>query len=195
MKLVLAFSNQLIKLNPKFNSGRAIALSVFTVLGMAVGFSASLSDIALANPDLTDADHFPHRDYPPTYPEVLNRIMDLTGNPNVQAPIFDSTYRDLLVERQSNAYRTVIRDMWDMQTLSSVRIRTRDLASPFTTQLSCYSSYYRSSGIDVPANFSADCPSTLEFAEIVKESVTPEPGIPKYVAPSRRPNRPVPALW
>ncbi len=194
MKLATAnFSNQLTKFpkfNPKLNFWKAIALSVWVI----IGFGASLSETALADPNLTDADQFPHRDYPPTYSEVLNKVLDLTANPNLQAPIFDGTFRDLVIERQSNAYRTVIRDMWDMQTLGSPRIRTRDLASPFTTQLSCYASYYRSSGIEVPANFSADCPSTLEFAEVVKESPTAVIE-PRYVAPTRRPARPVPALW
>jgi hypothetical protein len=167
-----------------------IKLSSCLILGLGISIKAPAS----ADPFLTDADQFPHRDYPPTYPVVLDKVLDFTSNPNLHALILDDTFRDLLVEKQNNAFRAVIKDMWDMQTLSSQRIRTRDIASPFTTQLSCYSSYYRSSGIEVPTNFSADCPSTIEFAEVVKEapvSVQPAP----TPAPARRNVPAVPALW
>lgn len=163
----------------------AIALSSLTMLS---------APVAQANPNLTDADQFPHLDYPPTYLEVINKVLDFTSDSNLHAPLFDATFRDLLVARQNNAYRTVIKEMWDRQTAGSPRIRTRDIASPFTTQLSCFSSYYYSSGIEVPTNFSADCPATVEFAEVVKEPEAPTEPVYTSPAPSR-PLPPVRALW
>ncbi|MDX1978088.1 MAG: hypothetical protein SFT94_10480 [Pseudanabaenaceae cyanobacterium bins.68] len=178
--LPLSFSNLTAKVCA------AIALSSFGILS---------APLAQANPNLTDADQFPHQDHPPTYLEALNKVLDLTADPNLHAPIFDATFRDLLFKRQNNAYRTVVKEMWDQQASGSPRIRTRDIASPFTTQLSCFSSYYYSSGIEVPSNFSADCPSTVEFAEVVKEPEAPRE--PVYTAPSApsRPQPPVRGLW
>jgi hypothetical protein len=191
MKLPLVnFDNLLSKSVSKPNPWRLVKLSICVILGLGM----TIENPAFADPYPTDADQFPHHDHPPTYPVVLDKVFDFTSNPNLHALIFDATFRDLLVERQNNAFRTVVKDMWDLQTDSSPRIRTRDLASPFTTQLSCYSSYYRSSGIEVPASFSADCPSTLEFTEFVKEAPVAVEPAPVRSAPVRR-YAPVPALW
>jgi hypothetical protein len=195
MKLQLAnLSNQ----STKFRNKSQIKLRFWSLIKLSAclifGLGISIKAPAIADPNPTDADQFPHRDYPPTYPVVLDKVLDFTSNPNLHALIFDGTFRDVLVEKQNNAFRSVVKDMWDMQTLSSQRIRTRDIASPFTTQLSCYSSYYRSSGIEVPLDFSTDCPSTIEFAEVVKEApvlIQPAP----RPAPARRYVPAVPALW
>ncbi|MDX2254214.1 MAG: hypothetical protein NW214_01725 [Pseudanabaenaceae cyanobacterium bins.39] len=89
---------------------------------------------AFADPLLTDQDQFP-RNFPATYPQVQNKILDMTADPNLPDPYFQYTFRDQWIERQAAAFRTINREMLDLQTLSSPTIRTRDLPSAYCSSL------------------------------------------------------------
>ena len=124
---------------------------------------------AFADPLLTDHDQFP-RNFPPTYPQVQNKVLDMTSDPNLPNPYIQTTFRDQWIERQSNALRAINREMLDLQTLSDATIRTRDLPSPYCSSL-------------LAEGYNA-CAAPEEPAPAVPA--------PRYEAP---PARPVPALW
>ena len=128
-----------------------------------------VSGAAFADPLLTDQDQFP-RNFPPTYPQVQNKVLDMTSDPNLPNPYIQTTFRDQWIERQSNASRAINREMLDLQTLSDATIRTRDLPSPYCSSL-------------LAEGYNA-CAAPEEPAPAVPA--------PRYEAP---PARPVPALW
>ncbi|MBD2177318.1 hypothetical protein H6F42_10390 [Pseudanabaena sp. FACHB-1998] len=130
------------------------------------------SGAAFADPLLTDQDQFP-RNFPPTYPQVQNKVLDMTSDPNLPNPYIQTTFRDQWIERQSNALRAIHRDMMDMQTLSDATIRTRDLPSSYCSSL-------------LAEGFNA-CAAPEE----------PEPAVPapRVETPAATPAAPVPALW
>ncbi len=130
------------------------------------------SGAAFADPLLTDQDQFP-RDFPPTYPQVQNKVLDMTSDPNLPNPYIQTTFRDLWIERQSNALRAIHRDMMDMQTLSDATIRTRDLPSSYCSSL-------------LAEGFNA-CAAPEEPAPAVPA--------PRVETPAVTPAAPVPALW
>lgn len=89
---------------------------------------------AFADPLLTDQDQFP-QNFPATYPQVQNKVLDMTSSPNLPDPYFQYTFRDQWIERQATAFRAINREMLDLQTLSSPTIRTRDLPSVYCSSL------------------------------------------------------------
>ena len=114
----------------------------------------------------TDQDAFP-RNFPATYNQTLNKVLDFTSDPNLP-PLFE--LRDMVIMRQYNAFRSIIRDMLDKQTLSDPTVRTRDLPTAYCTTL-------LAEGFD-------PCRPPVE---------TPPPPPPEPVLPPPPP--PVPALW
>jgi hypothetical protein len=124
---------------------------------------------ALAETFQTDQDGYP-RNFPATYNQTLNKVLDLTSDPNLP-PLFE--LRDLVIFRQYNAFRTIMRDMFDMQTLSDYTIRTRDLPTAYCTSL-------------LAEGFDQCRPIVVQ-----EPPVAPPPEPP--VAPPPPP--PVPALW
>ena len=129
------------------------------------------SGAAFADPLLTDQDQFP-RNFPPTYPQVQNKILDMTSDPNLPNPYIQTTFRDQIIERQATAFRAINRDMMDLQTLSDATIRTRDLPSSYCSSL-------------LAEGFNA-CAAPEEPAPVVS---IPRVEVPMVPAP------PVPALW
>ncbi|OIP77320.1 MAG: hypothetical protein AUK48_04295 [Oscillatoriales cyanobacterium CG2_30_44_21] len=127
---------------------------------------------AFADPLLTDQDQFP-RDFPATYPQVQNKVLDITSDPNLPNPYIQTTFRDQWIERQSNALRAIHREMMDLQTLSDATIRTRDLPSSYCSSL-------------LSEGFNA-CAAPEEPAPVVAPFRAPAPAI--------APAAPVPALW
>ncbi|NUN65013.1 hypothetical protein HCU40_09645 [Pseudanabaena biceps] len=126
---------------------------------------------AFADPLLTDQDQFP-RNFPPTYPQVENKVLDITSDPNLPNPYIQTTFRDQIIERQSNALRSIHREMMDLQTLSDATIRTRDLPSSYCSSL-------------LSEGFNA-CSAPEEPAPAVP--------LPREQPPAVAP-APVPALW
>lgn len=126
--------------------------------------------VAMAETFQTDQDAFP-RNFPATYNQTINKILDMTSDPNLP-PLFE--LRDQVVFRQYNAFRSIIRDMLDMQTLSDPTVRTRDLPTAYCTTL-------LTEGFD---------PCRPPAPEPV---LPPPPAPPEPVAPPPPP--PVPALW
>ncbi len=162
----------------------------FTATAIAVATSAFATP-GYADPNLTDLDVVP-RNYPPTYPEVQNKILDATSSINVPSIWLQTDFRDMAIERQHNSIRGVTKEMLDLQTLGDDNIRVRDLANPYTTALSCFSSYYRVTGAEIPLG-GTPCGNIVEYQkEEVTETVTLPPVQPR-VEPV--PVRPVPALW
>jgi hypothetical protein len=130
------------------------------------------SGAAFADTLLTDQDQFP-RNYPATYPQVQNKILDITADPNLPNPYIQNVHRDLLIERQAVTFRAINREMMDLQTLSDATMRSRDLPSAYCSSL-------------LSAGYNA-CAAPEE----------PAPATP-MVAPSAVTapvSRPVPALW
>lgn len=130
------------------------------------------SGAAFANPLLTDRDQYP-RNFPPTYPQVENKVLDMTSDPNLPNPYLQITYRDQWIERQNNAMRAIHREMMDLQTLSDATIRTRDLPTSYCSSL-------------LAEGFNA-CAAPEEPAPAVPA--------PRVEAPAVAPAAPVPALW
>jgi hypothetical protein len=130
------------------------------------------SGAAFADPLLTDQDQFP-RNFPPTYPQVQNKVLDMTSDPNLPNPYFQTTFRDQWIEQQANAFRAINRDMLDLQTLSDATIRTRDLPSSYCSSLL--------------AEGYNGCAAPEEPAPAVPA--------PRVEAPAAVQNAPVPALW
>jgi hypothetical protein len=130
------------------------------------------SGAAFADPLLTDQDQFP-RNFPATYPQVQNKVLDMTSDPNLPDAYINTTFRDQWIERQANAFRAINREMMDLQTLSDATIRTRDLPSSYCSSL-------------LSEGFNA-CSAPEEPAPAVF--------VPRVQAPAAVPARPVPALW
>ncbi len=130
------------------------------------------SGAAIANPKLTDQDQYP-QNFPPTYPQVLNKVLDMTSDPNLPNPYFPLKFRDNIIEEQSNALRAIHREMMDLQTLSDATIRTRDLPSSYCSSL-------LAEGFDACA---------------APEEPAPAVPAPRFDPPAAIPSRPVPALW
>jgi len=169
--------------------------SRWTMLLSATALAAATSICATpahADPNLTDLDVTP-RNYPPTYPEVQNKILDMTSSINMPSAWLQTDFRDVTTERQFNSIRGVTREMLDLQTLGDDNIRVRDLASPYTTALSCFSSYYRVTGTEVPIG-GTPCGNIVEYQkEEITQTTTVLPPVQPRVEPA--PVRPVPALW
>jgi hypothetical protein len=141
-----------------------------------------------ADPLLTDLDYAP-RDFSPTYNDALDKVLDFSSSTNVTPPWIQIEFMDQKMERELTAFRTIFKEMLDLQTLDDETIRTRDLANPYTTSLSSFCSYYRSVGLDLPAGTDNSC----------LEAQAPAPEPPKYEPapppPVSRPPVTVPALW
>ncbi len=139
---------------------------------------------------LTDQDYYPES-YPYPYNATINLILDMTSSPFILQP-FPLVFPDLLVERQNNGFRSIMREMYDLQTLGDPNIRTRDLPTPYTTALSEFCGYYTVTGAAFPVGSSltaADCNAPVPVAA-GPEPVAPAPQpvfTPRYA--------PVPALW
>lgn len=128
------------------------------------------SGAAFADPLLTDQNQFP-RNFPATYPQAQNKVLDITSDPNLPNAYIQTPFRDQWIERQSNAFRAMNREMIDLQTLSDATIRTRDLPSPYCSSL-------------LSEGFNA-CSAPEEPASVVP--------MPRFEPTA--PSRPVPALW
>jgi len=163
-------------------------VSVLVSIPMSIAATSSFVAPASADPHLSDQDYYPTSTHPATYNSVQTKVIDLTSNLNVASPYLQIDYVDLKVEREFNSIRAVTKEMWAMQTLGDDNIRVRDLASPYTTALSCFSSYYQVLGIAVPTDDSS-CPSIEVRQEVVMAPPAPAPIIIQPPAP------PVPALW
>ncbi|MEI6429955.1 MAG: hypothetical protein WCO45_16470 [Pseudanabaena sp. ELA607] len=96
--------------------------------------SATVAVFPTTAEPLTDANHFP-RGFPATYPNAINRVLDMDSSTNIPNPWMQYDFRDVEIERQFNAFRTVNRDMLDLQTLGKPTVRTRDLPSAYTSSL------------------------------------------------------------
>ncbi len=128
------------------------------------------SGAAFADPLLTDQDQFP-RNFPATYPQVQNKVLDMTADPNLPNPFIQTAFRDQWIERQATSLRAIHREMMDLQTLSDATIRTRDLPSSYCSSL---------------------------LAEGFNACAAPEEPAPAVPMPRYEPTpaaRPVPALW
>ena len=130
------------------------------------------SGVAFADPLLTDQDQFP-RNFPPTYPQVQNKVLDMTSDPNFPNPFFQTTYSDKWIERQANTFRAINRDMLNLQTIGDATIRTRDLPSAYCSSL-------------LAEGFNS-CAAPEEPAPAVPA--------PRVEFPAAVPAPPVPALW
>ncbi len=133
---------------------------------------------AVAEP-LTNASYFP-RGFPATYPNAINQVLDMDSSTNLPNPWIQNDFRDLEIERQFNAFRTVNRDMLDLQTLGKPTVRTRDLPSAYTSSL-LTEGWSNVAPVEVPV------PNTV--VPSVQSSET-APATNTQVAP-----RSVPALW
>lgn len=143
----------------------------FSLLASSLVAASTLlaSGAAFADPLLTDQDQYP-RNFPATYNQSHNKVLDMTADPNLPNAYIQTTFRDQWIERQSNAFRAMNREMIDLQTLSDATIRTRDLPSPYCSSL-------------LNEGFNA-CAVPEEPVAVPLPPETP-------VVPSR----PVPALW
>ena len=128
------------------------------------------SGAAFADPLLTSQDQYP-QNFPATYPQAQNKVLDMTSDPNLPDPYIQTTFRDQWIERQANAFRAMNREMMDLQTLSDATIRTRDLPSSYCSSL-------------LAEGFNA-CAAPEE----------PAPAVPMPRVETPAPVRPVPALW
>lgn len=146
--------------------------------------AAVISGAAYADPHPTDQDAYPEN-VPPTYGEVYTKVLDITSDLNIQAPFLQIEFGDLRFQRQFNAFRSVVREMMELQTKSDPTIRSRDLANPYTTALSSYCSYYQQLNIEQPGCIKEE-PIVL---------TPPEPVVSPPVFPPAPPAPPVPALW
>jgi len=138
----------------------------------------------------TDQDVYP-ANYPYTYNAAQTLVLDITSSPFIAQPFIQLEYPDLINERQLNGFRSIIREMYDLQTLSSPDIRTRDLSSAYTTALSEFCGYYTVTGAVYPVT---GIPNATECNPVVPVAAVPEPPAPQP-APVFVPPAPVPALW
>jgi hypothetical protein len=139
----------------------------------------------------TDQDVYP-ANYPYTYNAAQTLVLDLTSSAFIPQPFIQLEYPELIMERQLNGFRSVMREMYDLQTLSSPDIRTRDLSSPYTTALSEYCGYYTVTGAVYPAS---GIPNATDCNPVAPVAVAPEPAPQPQPAPVFVPRTPVPALW
>jgi hypothetical protein len=137
----------------------------------------------------TDQDVYPSN-YPYTYNAAQTLVLDMTSSGFIPQPFIQFDYPELITERQLNGFRSIMREMYDLQTLSSPDIRTRDLSSAYTTALSEFCGYYTVTGAVYPV---AGIPNTTECNPAVPVAVAPQP-VPQP-APVFVPPAPVPALW
>jgi hypothetical protein len=156
-----------------------------------------LASPSLANPDgpvlnfthlATDQDVYP-ANYPYSYPAVQTLVLDMTSTGFILQP-FPFEFPDLIAERQLTGFRSITREMYDLQTLSDPNIRTRDLPSPYTTALSEFCAYYNVTGAAYPVT---GTPNAAECNAPVPVAAMPEPVAPQPVFIPRA--APVPALW
>ena len=165
--------------------------SYLLAAALAITAISCIATPSYADPLLTDQDYYPSsspQDFPPTYNESITKILDLTSSTDITQPWIQFEFMDQVLEREATGFRTAIREMWELQTDSDEIIRTRDLANPYTTSLASFCTYYRSSGIELPAGTDNSC---------LEAQAPPAPEPPRYEPappPVRRP-APVPALW
>ena len=172
-----------------FKSGlltATLALSSFVLASPSFAEDPFINFTSLA----TDQDFYP-ANYPYPYNATITLILDMTSSPFIMQP-FPLTFPDLLVERQFNGFRSIMREMYDLQTLSDPNIRVRDLPSPYTTALSEFCGYYSVTGAAFPvdSNLTAEkCNTAVPVASSPEPVFTPQPVF------TPRPSAPVPALW
>lgn len=140
---------------------------------LATAVTLLASGAAFADPALTDQDQFP-RNFPATYPQVQNKVLDMSADPNLPDPYFQYTYRDQWIERQTAAFRAINREMMDLQTMSDPTIRTRDLPSSYCSSL-LSEGYNACAAVEEPA-------PAVPMPRVQPPAVAPAPA-------------PVPALW
>jgi hypothetical protein len=153
-----------------------------------VAATALFATPAFADPHLTKQEVYPD-DYPATYEEVINNILDFSTNTNIYQPWIQVEFMEKKLEREGHAFRAVMKEMMDMQTLSSYTIRTRDLATPYTTSLAAYASYYHVTGAEAPDGVLLG-PIEVQHEEIIQAPIV-QPRVPVIPVPQE----PVPALW
>ncbi len=158
----------------------------------AAALAAPVQAETLFNPALTEQENYP-QDLPAPYSEVFTKVLDLTTMVNPTQPWIQFEYMDKKLEREATGFRSVIREMMDLQTMDSETMRTRDLPSPYTTSLSAFSGYYRTVGAEYPGG---------GLQELQKEELSdrgsvrmPPPRVEPIVPAAPRPAAPVPALW
>ncbi len=154
---------------------------------LAIIASVGMAAPSYADPLLTDHDYYPG-DFSPSYNQALDKLLDLSSSTNVVPPWIQFEFTDQKIEREFTSFRTFNKEMWELQTSSDETIRTRDLANPYTTSLASFCTYYRSSGIELPAGTDNSC---------LEAQAPPAPEPPRYEPappPVYRP-APVPALW
>lgn len=153
---------------------------------------------SFANPTInfnilaTDQDVYP-ANYPYNYNAVQTLVLDMTSSVYIPQPWLQFEFPDILAERQFNSFRSIMREMYDLQTLSSPTIRTRDLPSSYTMALSDFCGYYLVTGAVYPVGGipnAAACNPPTPVVVVAPEPVAPAPA-PVFV----RPAPPVPALW
>jgi hypothetical protein len=101
---------------------------------IAIASMAVISAPASADPYRTQQDVYPAY-YPASYPQVQTKVLDFTSNTNIPVPFFQFEWRDQVIGRQNNAFRSINQEMFDLQTLSDPTLRTRDLPSAYCTSL------------------------------------------------------------
>ncbi len=139
----------------------------------------------------TDQDVYPVN-YPYTYPAAQTQVLDMNSSGYISQPWIQFEFPDLIAERQLNGFRSIMREMYDLQTLSTPNIRTRDLSSPYTTTLSEFCGYYNVTGATYPVTGTPNATACNPAAAPV--SVAPEPAPAPQPVFIPRP-APVPALW
>ncbi len=139
----------------------------------------------------TDQDVYP-ANYPYSYNAAQTLVLDISSSGYISQPYIQLEFPDITAERRLNGFRSVMREMYDLQTLSSPDIRTRDLSSPYTTALSEYCGYYLASGAVYPVT---GIPNATECNPPVAVVVVPEPPAPQPTFTRPPAPAPVPALW
>jgi hypothetical protein len=174
-------------------------MSVWSYLKSGLITAAAATSIvaspALAEPNFsfttlaTDQDSYP-ANYPYNYNFTFTKVLDINSSNSMPQP-FQIDFSDLVVERQLTAFRSIVNEMYALQSLTSPIIRTRDLPNPYTTTLSEFCGYYQVTGVRYPSN------GTPTAAECNPPTVSAAPAPVIEVAPTYTPPapRPVPALW
>ncbi|WP_210391277.1 hypothetical protein [Synechococcus sp. PCC 7502] len=160
-------------------------------------FSSVLASPSFAEPSYTfnslmsDQDVYPVN-LPYTYNAAQTLVLDLSSDGFIAQPYIQFDYPDLVAERQLNGFRSIIREMYERQSLDTPTIRTRDLPSAYTTALSESCGYYLVTGAAYPIT---GTPNATECTPPAPVSVAPEPPAPTPAPQPVAPPRPVPALW
>jgi hypothetical protein len=165
-----------------------VSLAVVSSILVAPSFAEPFFNVTFSSLG-TDQDVYP-ANYPYSYTAAQTLVLDMTSSGYISQPYLQLEFPDITAERQLNGFRSVMREMYDLQTLSSPDIRTRDLSSPYTTALSEFCGYYLVSGAVYPVT---GIPNAAECNPPVAVVVAPEPPAPQPAfipAPA-----PVPALW